>query len=324
MFCCGLIVLVSSVAAAAEVDVYQAVRPATVEILADGHHSGSGCFVSADGRVATAAHVIARPERKIEVLADDGSRLPARIVAVDLGHDVAILQVAEREGGYPFLRLTAQLPPPGATVLICSSAAYRRVLLQPGMVARDNLTFEYQDHFIEVTQIAALIQEGTSGGAWVNTNGELIGIQSGSVTVKGNPAGIANVAPVAAVRQLLESGLNAASTTIGAFLDEVWLLSSDELRRYPPGCEGMVVQAVNSDGPAARAEILKGDVITACQGDRIRFRDDLVRCFRQKKPGDAVELTVLRPDGAGTRIVSVQLGCLEVGWPESVASRESE
>ncbi|MCH5373209.1 MAG: S1C family serine protease [Planctomycetes bacterium] len=304
-------------------DVYRSVRRAAVEILVDGHHSGSGCFVSADGRVATAAHVIADPDRKIEVLTEDDSRLLARIIAVDLGHDIIILQVDQQQA-YPFLQLAERMPPPGASVMICSSAAYRRVLLQPGMIARDNLTFEYQDHFVEVTQVAALIQEGTSGGAWINTQGELIGIQSGSVTVKGNPAGIANVAPSTAVRQLLQSDRNAASTTIGAFVDEIWLLSRDELRRYPSGCEGVVVQAVNPDGPAARAEILKGDVIIACQGKPFRFRDDFVRSFRQRNPGDAIELTVLRPDGAGVRNVSVQLGRLEVGWPEAKPSPEND
>ncbi len=296
-------------------EVYRTTRRAVVEILTDGHHSGSGCFVSADGRVVTAAHVIGRPQRTIEVLASDGTRQPARTVAVDLGRDLIVLQVAARDGGYPFVSLAAKLPPPGAPVWLCSSAAYRRVLLQPGTMARDDLTFEYQDHFIEVTQIAALIQEGTSGGAWINPQGELIGIQSGSVTVKGHAAGIANVAPVEAVRRLMDTGRNAASATLGAFVDESWVLTSEELRRYPPGCEGLVVQSIKPDGPAARADIRKGDMITAWQGEPLRFRDDFVRRLRQCQPGDTIELTTLRPDGAGTRTTPLQPGSLEIGWP---------
>jgi S1-C subfamily serine protease len=295
-------------------EVYRATRRAGVEILTDGHHSGSGCFVSAEGRVVTAAHVIGNPQRRVEVLTGDGTRQPAEIVAVDLGHDLIVLQVAARDGGYPFLRIASHLPPPGALAWLCSSAAYRRVLLQPGTIARDDLTFEHQDHFVQVTQIAAMIQEGTSGGAWVNQQGELIGIQSGTVTVKGHPAGIANVAPAAAVERLLDAGRNAVSATLGMFVDELWLLSADELRRYPLGWEGMIVQSVKPDGPAARGDIRKGDLITAWEDTPVRFRDEFVRRMRACQPGDTIALTVFRPDGTGVRTVSLQLDCLETGW----------
>jgi S1-C subfamily serine protease len=298
-------------------ELYRATRRAAVEILADGHHSGSGCFVSAQGHVVTAAHVVASPRRTVEVLTADGTRTVARVVAVDLGRDLVVLQVAAREGGYPFLKIAKQVPPPGTPVWLGSSAAYRRFLLQPGTIARDDLTFEHQDHFVEVTQVVALIQEGTSGGPWVNRQGQLIGIQSGTVTVKGQPAGIANVAPAIAVLPLLDSGHHAASTTLGVFVDEIWLLSSDELRRYPPGWEGMVVQSVKADGPAAQADIRKGDVITAWEDTPLRFRDDFVRRLRAGQPGDTVALKVFRPDGTGLRTATVQLGCLEAAWEPS-------
>lgn len=297
--------------------IYRQARQAAVEILVDGHHSGSGAFISGDGRVLTAAHVIVRPERRIEILTASGGRLAAEIEAVDLGHDIVLLSVPADGESYTHLALADRLPPPGETVLLCSSAAYRRVLLQTGTMARDDTTFEFQGHFLEVTQIAALIQEGTSGGAWINQRGELIGVQSGSVTVRGANAGIANVAPVAAVRQLVQSGRSAQSPTVGAFVDELWLLPSDNLRRYPAGSEGMIVQSLTADGPAARADIREGDVITACDGQPVRFRDALMRRIHAKQPGQQIELTVLRPGESATRTVSVGLDHLEAGWPSA-------
>ncbi len=293
---------------------YSSARQAAVEILVDGHHSGSGCFVSADGLVVSAAHVIGCPQRRIEVLTAAGQRLLADVVAADLGHDLIILQSAAGDRPHPFLPIADRLPSVGSPVWLCSSAAFRRVLFQPGTIARDDLTFEYQEHFVRVTQIAAMIQEGTSGGPWVNRQGELIGVQSGTVTVKGQPAGIANVAPAEAVRRLLTTKQDARSTTLGMFVDELWLLSADDLRRYPIGWEGMIVQSVKPDGPADQADIRRGDVILAWEKTPLRYRDDFVRLLRDRQPGDTVQITVFRPDGTGRRSVSVRIDCLETAW----------
>jgi S1-C subfamily serine protease len=315
-----LAILLAGSSAGAEPDLaalYRIARQATAEILVDGHHSGSGSFVSATGCVATAAHVIGRPGRTVEILTADGTRRRAEVRAVDLGHDVLLLDTKPRDGGDPFLPLAAGVPSPGESVYLCSSAAFRRGLMQSGTMAREGLTFEFQDHFVEVTQIAALIQEGTSGGAWLNRRGELVGIQSGSVTVKGVPAGIANVGPVTAVRKLLDTGRHAATPTLGLFVDEFWLLAPEQIGRYPPGTEGLVVQALSDEGPAARAGIHKGDVIVAGQDQAVRFRDDFLSGVLSRRPGESVELTLLGPDGTGRRQLAITLGQLEVGWPEA-------
>jgi serine protease Do len=301
---------------------YEQTKRASVEILVDGHHAGSGCFVAEEGLVITAAHVIGRPGREVEVLTSDGSRLRADVVAVDLGHDLALLRVPTRDGGYQTLKLAGAIPPPGTDVFLCSAVAFRHKVLQRGMIARDGLTFEHQGHFVEVIHIAAMVQEGTSGGPWVNRQGELMGVQSGSITNKSAPGGIANAAPIQAVKSLLDKRRNASTSTIGVFVDEVWVLPPDQLRRFPPGTEGMFIQTLQADGPTARSGIKKGDVVTAVDKCLVRLRDDFVRLIRAKPPGQTIELTVLGPDGTGTRQVVVTIGKLEVAWPETPASHE--
>lgn len=318
---CGLAVAADSALSPAQI--YEQAKRASVEILVDGHHGGSGCFVSGEGLVLTAAHIPGRPGRRLEVLTSDGGRLKANVVAVDLGHDLILLRVQPREGGYAVLKLGADIPRPGAGVFLYSASVYRHGLLQTGTVARDGLTFEHQGHFVEVTQIAAIVQEGTSGGPWMNCEGRLIGVQSGSLTNKSVPGGIANVSPVQAVRVLLESKRNASTPVIGVFVDEMWVLPPDQLRRFAPGTEGMVVQSLQADGPAARAGIKKGEVIVAVDGQKVRLRDDFVRLIRAKKPGQTVELTVIGADGTGSRKVSVPIGKLEVAWPDENAAGDN-
>ena len=301
---------------------YEKAKRASVEILVDGHHAGSGCFVAAEGLAITAAHVIGRPGRKVEVLTSGSSRLQADVVAVDLGHDLALLRVPTRDGGYQALELAGAVPPPGTDVYLCSAAAFRHSILQRGMIARDVLTFEYQGHFVRVAQIAAMVQEGTSGGPWINRQGELMGVQSGSITNKSTPGGVANAGPVQAVKSLLDRKSNASTSTIGVFVDEAWVLQPDQLRRFPPGTEGMAIQTLQADGPAARSGIKKGEVVTAVDKHAVRLRDEFVRLIRAKSPGQTIELTVLGPDGTGTRQVVVPIGTLEVAWPGAPASRE--
>ena len=294
---------------------YAETERASVEVLVDGHLAGSGCFVDTQGSIITAAHLIAKPHQQIEVLSPTAGRLHANIVAVDLGHDLLLLRVEQRDGGYPALRLSTELPAAGDEVYLYGSSVYRHGLIQPGSIARRQLTFEYQSHFVEVLQVAAIVQEGTSGGPWISSEGELIGIQSGSITSKSVAVGIANVSPVDAVRALLKSKRNAATPTVGLFVDELWVLPGEALKRFAAATEGVVIQALQDGGPAARAGLKQGEVITAVDDRVIRYRDDLIRTIRSKRPGQTIMLDVVSPDRAGTRKLSVEIGTLEGDWP---------
>src|SRR5438105_11555976 len=72
---------------------YERAKAASVEVLVNGHLNGSGCFVDRKGIVVTAAHVIEEPGRRIEINSAQAGRLGAKMLAVDLGHDLALLKV---------------------------------------------------------------------------------------------------------------------------------------------------------------------------------------------------------------------------------------
>jgi S1-C subfamily serine protease len=295
--------------------VYQLAEAASVGLLVDGHYGGSGTFIDREGLIISALHILARPGRKVEVVSPTVGRLVAKTVAVDMGHDLVLLRVPARAGGYPTLPLATHMPPAGETVFHFGSPVYRHNLIQRGMMARKGLTYEHQGHFIEVMQIAANVQEGTSGGPWLNQAGQIIGVQSGAVTSKGRTAGIANVAPGLAIAPLLKSKENRQTPTLGVFVDELWILQANELKPYPPGQEGLIIQTLKKDGPAMQAGLKKGEVIVAVDEQKLRYRDQLLRLVRKKKPGETIELTVLDAQGTNHRKVQLTVGRLEAQWP---------
>jgi len=297
--------------------VYEQAKQASVEILVDGHHAGSGTFVDADGLVLSAAHVIDRPGRRIELLSPVAGRIAAKAAAVDLGHDIVLLKVEKREGGYPTLAVAETAPSVGDNVFLFGAPLYRRGVLLRGMVARDDTAFEfYTGRFNECTHVSVTAQAGTSGGPWLDRQGRVVGVQSGVMSMNNVPIGLAYMIPHEAVARLVKDRKNAATATIGAALEELWQHGGDVLKRFPPSTEGLVLRLIQPDGPAARAGLKEWDLITAADGQKVRVSAELVRLIRAKKPTETIKLTILGPDGTGTREAAVRLGRLEVGWPQ--------
>jgi S1-C subfamily serine protease len=297
--------------------IYQQAQQASVDLLVEGHHAGTGCFVDRQGLIISALHILARPGRKVEAVSPALGRFPVETVAVDMGHDLVLLRVPARKEGYPTLSVAPRLPTVGDPVFHYGSPVYRHNILQRGMVARDGLTYEHQSHFVEVLQIAANVQEGTSGGPWLNRAGQIVGVQSGAVTSKGQTAGIANVAPAIAIAPLLANRKNRATPTLGIFVDELWILQANELQRYPAGTEGLVIQQIQKGGAAMQAGLKTGEVIVAIDGQKVRYRDQLLRKIHTHEPGQEVTITVVAPQGTGQRDVTVSMGRLEVQWPQA-------
>ncbi len=316
-----LLVLAAGVALhdahAAGSDVYAKAAPACVEVLVNGRLSGSGAFISSDGVVLTACHAVGAPGSTVEVRSPLIGRHVATVMAVDQGHDLALLRVGGGRGPYPALSLADKTPAVGASVWLFGAPIFRHEVMLPGKVARAAHTYEYLaalGGYAEVYFIAGPSPVGTSGGPWLNERGEVVGLQSGYMKMKDASVGIVFVAPVEAIRALLAAKRTANTPTLGIAVEEVWEQMPRFLKRVPRGTEGVVVRLLQPDGPAARAGIKQWDTIVAVEGKPVKYRDQLLRSMRARKPGEGMRLTILRPDGAGTDAATPVLGCLEVKW----------
>ncbi len=322
---CDLLAAESGTGSASRRELYARAKQASLEILVNDHLEGTGSFISADGLAITAAHVIGRPGARIEVLSPVVARREAQVVAVDLGNDLALLKAEPRGdggAGYPFLPLRAEPPPVGADVYLIGTPIFRHAVMFSGLVARDEPTFEYLNAgYVAVLTLAATVPSGTSGGPWFDQDGALIGVQSGVMSNKGIPVGIAFAGSVDAVRELIRTRQSASTPNLGAAVEETWQQGRDVLDRFPPRIEGLIVKVLQADGPAARGGLRQFDCIQEIDGQPVRLPDELLRAIRKKKPGESVALNVLGPDGTGERTVSVALGRLEVGWSAGEVSQ---
>ncbi len=297
---------------------YGRAKRASVEVLVDDHLQGTGWFADKSGLVVTVAHMFDRPGRRVEILSPVAGRVEAKVIAVDLGADSALLRVKPREGGYPAFPLAKEIPPPGRDVFLFGTPIYRHGVLLRGAVARNDTTFEYygdRNLYTEIVHLSGQGPHGVSGGPWMNREGEIVGMQSGVMTNKDAPMGVAFMVPVDAIRRLLQTKRTAETPTLGVAVEETWQQQPDFLKRFPRQTEGLVAKIIQKDGPAARAKLKQWDVITAIDGKKVRMPDELLRYVRTKKPGDSVMLTVLGPDGTGQRKLDVRLGRLEAAWP---------
>ena len=271
-----------------------------MEVLVNGHLSGSGWFARADGLVVTAAHLFERRDADVEILSARGGRLACALLALDRGNDIALLKTKGAAVAFPVLEFASDPPRIGEEIFQFGAPLFRSGVLQPGRVAREDTAFEFysgRDVYVEVIHVAAMMQGGTSGGPWLDHHGNVVGLQSGMMSMEGKPVGIAYVVPAAPIRALLKTLCDAATPDAGFWVDHLWERDEESLKQLPAGTEGLTISGVRKDGPAAQAGVLPGDVVIAADGKKVIRIRELLEIIRARKPGEPLKLTLLR---AGT------------------------
>ncbi|MDQ3299066.1 MAG: trypsin-like peptidase domain-containing protein, partial [Myxococcota bacterium] len=282
---------------------------------------GSGVIVTSSGRVLTNAHVIKGAD-DIIVHLQDGTELAAKVVGADPRADLAVLQL---EGKLPALKPIAfgdsNALRLGEVVLAVGDPFGVGKSVTMGIVSakgRSGMGIEDYEDFI---QTDAAINPGNSGGALVNLRGELIGINTAIASKSGGYAGIGFAIPSNMARPIMDMlvkegkvvrgylGVNIATVTPAIAKDQKLGVS-----------RGAMVADVEPDGPAAKAGLVEGDVITAINGNAIRSSDVLRNTIAMIRPGTTVDLEVVART-AGKKTVKAKLGTLPEPKAETVRLR---
>jgi serine protease Do len=267
---------------------------------------GSGFFISADGFAVTNNHVVDGAD-KVEVTTDDGKTYTAKVIGTDARTDVALIKV---EGGsnFPFAKLSDGKPRIGDWVLAVGNPFGLGGTVTAGIVSasgRDIGNGPYDD-FI---QIDAPVNKGNSGGPAFNTEGEVMGVNTAIYSPSGGSVGIAFSIPASTVKTVIAQLKDKGSVSrgwIGVQIQPVTPDIADSLGLKK--AEGALVAEPQANGPAAKAGIESGDVITAVNGETVKDARELARTIGGLAPGNAVKLNVLHK---GTdKVINLTLGQL--------------
>jgi Do/DeqQ family serine protease len=255
---------------------------------------GSGVIVRPDGYILTNHHVIDGADR-ITVELTDRRVLTATVVGSDAPSDLAVLKVDA--AGLPTVPLAdSDAVKVGDVVLAVGNPMGVGQTVTMGIVsAKGRATGLGDGSFEDFLQTDAPINRGNSGGALVNTTGELVGINSQILSPSGGNIGIGFAIPANMARHVMESLIADGRvhrgmlgvTVQGVTPDIAKSLSMENVR-------GALVSSVNDGGPADDAGLERGDVITAIDGRAVASSNDLRNAIAATRPGTSVTLTVLR------------------------------
>jgi serine protease Do len=267
---------------------------------------GSGFFISADGYAVTNNHVVDGAS-KVEVTTDDGKTYTAKVIGTDQRTDLALIKV---EGGanFPFAKLSDGKPRIGDWVLAVGNPFGLGGTVTAGIVSamgRDIGNGPYDD-FI---QIDAPVNKGNSGGPAFNTEGDVVGVNTAIYSPSGGSVGIAFSIPAPTVRNVVAQLKDKGSVSrgwIGVQIQPVTQDIADSLGMKK--AEGALVAEPQANGPAAKAGIESGDVITAVNGEAVKDARELARTIGGIAPGTAVKLNVLHK--GVDKVVNLSLGQL--------------
>lgn len=260
---------------------------------------GSGVAVAEDA-ILTTASVVLGAERML-VRTDNGLEVEAELRGMDPIFNLAVLHVAGLR--LPPLRFAEGRPAQIGDWVIALGTSYRGQFTQSvGTVA-----YRYREPRQSLLQLTNTVYPGNSGGAALNTRGELVGIVQGelgapapggrSESIEHRPGGMSFVLPVETVRPVFES-LNRDGrvrhgylgvTTRGAIVES----ETEPGARIPIGA---LVESVVVGGPSQRAGLRHGDLIVAFDGERVEYPEQLARWVATTRPGTAVSLVWVRDE----------------------------
>lgn len=258
--------------------------------------SGSGVIVSKDGYIVTNNHVIAGAQ-KILISLNDGKEYEASLIGTDPTTDIALLKVEGKN--LPYLAFSnSDDVKLGEWVLAVGNPFNLTSTVTAGIISaksRNIGIIEERSAIEAFLQTDAAVNPGNSGGALVNTKGDLIGINSAISTRTGSFEGYSFAVPSNIVKKVVEDLLEFGTVQrafIGVTISDITPQIADQLDLKET--KGVYVGGVTEDGAAENAGIKTGDIILSVDSKKVTKSSELQELIGRKRPGDEISLLVSR------------------------------
>ncbi|CAN7665608.1 Do family serine endopeptidase [Pseudoduganella sp. LjRoot289] len=254
---------------------------------------GSGVIVSAQGYILTNNHVVDAAD-EIQVVLADGRKAAAKVVGTDPETDLAVIKIALDK--LPVIVLgQAEQAKVGDVVLAIGNPFGVGQTVTMGIISalgRNNLHINNFENFI---QTDAAINFGNSGGALIDTSGNLLGINSAIYSQSGGSVGIGFAIPVSTAKTVMDSIISSGHVVRG------WIgVESQEITPELADSFGLKVQSgaiiagVVRNGPADKGGMKPGDILLSVEGKAVNDTNDMLNLIAQLTPGGKATMRVLR------------------------------
>jgi serine protease DegS len=246
---------------------------------------GSGVVLSSDGYILTNQHVIGDRSIKVTVELFDGRKLRANLIGIDKGTDLAVLKVEDSEIYFPSIEIEdSDKVKIGDIVLAIGNPYGLGQSVSMGIVSATGREFE--NPYSNYIQTDASINKGNSGGALIDTNGRLIGINTLIRSTSGGSEGVGLAIPSTNALEIVSDLIQYGEVRRG------WLgfsIDRQELIQF----RRLSISSVVMGGPAQKGGLKKDDILISINSNDPTY-ENLYKTFARSKPGDSIQLSIQR------------------------------